>query len=233
VHAGAPRRGSQSGRLRLTLGAIGTTAEPLLPETRAAAEEVFGVPVANTYGATEGMLAMSNPPLPGLHILEDVAVWEPVDCNDQPVPPGTLSAKVLITSVKTLVVPIIRYEVTDEVMFLDEPNPGPWTGRRIADIQGRLEDTFTYPGGVRVHPHVIRSVLLQAEPILEYQVRQTASGIAVDVTADGPIGIPLLEALLSTALRGVGLNGATTTVRQVDHIARHTESGKLKRFVPL
>ena len=224
---------ARAGRLPITLEAVGTTAEPLLPETRAAAEDVFGVTVANTYGATEGMLAVSNPPLPGLHIVEDIAVWEPVDRNNQPVSPGTLSAKVLITAVGTLVVPIIRYEVTDEVMFLDEPNPGPWTGRRIADIQGRLEDTFTYPGGVRVHPHVIRSVLLQTEPILEYQVRQTTSGIAVDIRADGPVNVTSLEASLTTALQAVGLTGATTTVRQVEHIARHAESGKLKRFLPL
>jgi phenylacetate-coenzyme A ligase PaaK-like adenylate-forming protein len=224
---------ARAGRLRITVDAIGTTAEPLLPETRAAAEEIFGVSVANTYGATEGMLALSNPPLPGLHIAEDLAVWEPIDRDNQPVPPGTLSAKVLITSVNSLVVPIIRYEVTDEVMFLDEPNPGPWSGRRIADIQGRLEDTFTYPNGVHVHPHVIRSALMKTDSILEYQVRQTASGIALDIIATGPINGPSLEVSLATALRGLGLDGATATVRQVDHIARHTESGKLKRFISL
>jgi phenylacetate-coenzyme A ligase PaaK-like adenylate-forming protein len=224
---------ARAGRLRITVDAVGTTAEPLLPETRAAAEQIFGVSVANTYGATEGMLALSNPPLPGLHIAEDLAVWEPVDYDNQPVPPGTLSAKVLITSVNSLVVPIIRYEVTDEVMFLDEPNPGPWSGRRIADIQGRLEDTFTYPNGVHVHPHVIRSALMKTDAILEYQVRQTASGIAVDIIATQPINGHSLEVSLATAMRSLGLDGATATVRQVDRIARHTESGKLKRFVSL
>ena len=84
---------ARAGRLRLTLDAVGTTSEPLLPEIRAAAEDVFGVPIANTYGATEGMLAFSNPPLPGLHIVEDIAVWEPVDHTNQPVAPGTLSAE--------------------------------------------------------------------------------------------------------------------------------------------
>jgi phenylacetate-coenzyme A ligase PaaK-like adenylate-forming protein len=224
---------ARAGRLRLTLDAVGTTSEPLLPEIRAAAEEVFGVPIANTYGATEGMLAFSNPPLPGLHIVEDIAVWEPVDHTNQSVAPGTPSAKVLITSVTNHVVPVIRYEVTDEVMFLDEPNPGPWTGRRIADVQGRLEDMFMYPSGVRLPPHVIRSVFLQAEPIREYQVHQTTSGIAVNFTADAPIDTASLEASLSAALRGVGLTDGTVTVREVDHIARHAESGKLKRFVPL
>jgi hypothetical protein len=76
-------------------------------------------------------------------------------------------------------------------------------------------------------------VFLQTEPILEYQVHQTASGISVDFIADAPIRIASLEASLSAALHGVGLKDAAVTVQQVDHIARHADTGKLKRFVPL
>ena len=50
--------------------------------------------------------------------------------------PGTRARKLLVTNVINHVLPLIRYELTDEVTVLDEPNPGPWTGRRIADIEG-------------------------------------------------------------------------------------------------
>jgi hypothetical protein len=38
---------------------------------------------------------------------------------------------------------------------LAEPTPGPWTGRRIADVEG----TFVYDGEVEVHLHRFRSAL--------------------------------------------------------------------------
>ena len=45
--------------------------------------------------------------------------------------------------------------------------------------RGRVDDVFTYDGGVQVHPHVFRSVLCRDRGIVEYQVRQTATGADV------------------------------------------------------
>jgi phenylacetate-coenzyme A ligase PaaK-like adenylate-forming protein len=83
--------------------------------------------------------------------------------------------------------PLIRFEVTDEVTVLDGTCPCGSTFRRIADPQGRLDDTFVYPGGVSVHPHVFRSALGQHRQIVEYQVRQTERGVDVRVVADAEI----------------------------------------------
>ena len=84
---------------------------------------------------------------------EDIAVYEPVDSGDRPVAPGTRARKLLVTNVVNHVLPLIRYELTDEITMLDEPNPGPWTGRHIADIEGRSDDVFGYDR-VEVHPYV-------------------------------------------------------------------------------
>src|SRR6185369_8758640 len=124
-------------------------------EARADIEDAFGCPLSNLYAASEvGIIARSYPGSPGLHLNEDIAVYEPVDGGNRPVGPGTRARKLLVTNVINHVLPLIRYELTDEVTVLDEPNPAPWTGRRIADIEGRLDDSFCYPGGVEVHPHV-------------------------------------------------------------------------------
>jgi phenylacetate-coenzyme A ligase PaaK-like adenylate-forming protein len=223
-----------AGRLRIRPESIHCGGEPLLPEVRRAAESAFGVQVVNAYGISEvGAVARSNPPLGGLHLSEQIAVYEPVDRQLKPVTPGVRAASLLVTNVLNDALPLIRYQVTDEVTFLDEPNPGPLPGRRIADIEGRIDDVFTYPGGPAVHPHVIRSILAQAPAVVEYQVRQTDTGIDVRLRTSGQIDRPALAARLAGALRKLGLEHAQATIALVDRIERHHQSGKLKRFVPL
>jgi phenylacetate-coenzyme A ligase PaaK-like adenylate-forming protein len=223
-----------AGRLRIRPDSVGCGGEPLLPEVRQAAESAFGVDVVNGYGISEvGAVASSNPPLRGLHLNEHIGVYEPVDGDLQPVPPGVRAASLLVTNVLNDTLPIIRYQITDEVTFLAEPNPGPWPGRRIADIEGRIDEVFTYPHGPVVHPHVIRSILAQVPAVVEYQVRQTGTGIDISLRTNGEVDHPALSSKLTTALRQLGLQNAHVTIAVVDRIERHQQSGKLKRFVPL
>ncbi len=222
-----------AGRLQARPKQIMTAGEPLLPETHALLQTAFGVPVCDIWGATElGTLAASDGVNPGLVIAEDLSVIEPVDAEGRPVLAGERADRVFVTNVLNKVLPILRYEITDEVTFLDEPNPGPWTGRRIGHVQGRLDDTFVYPDGVVVHPHVFRSVLTEARSVIEYQVRQTCRGATIAVRADSPIE-PDLNQRIENILAGLGLREPTVTIMAVDRLDRHDQTGKLKRFVPL
>ena len=125
-------------------------------------------------GDRSGIIARSYPGSRGLHLNEDIAVYEPVDAANRPVAPGTRASKLLLTNVINHALPLIRYELTDEITVLDEPNPDPWTGRRIADIEGRSDDVFTYDH-VEVHPYVFRSAIGRRREVLEFQVRQTVT----------------------------------------------------------
>ena len=222
-----------AGRLRIAPRRIVATSEPLLPEVRRAAEQVFDAPVANCWGTSEGgVLAVGCWRSEGMHLNEDLTVIEPVDEAGRPVPPGERSAKVLLTVLYNPVMPLIRYELTDEVVVLDEPCPCGSAHRRIADVQGRLDDLFVY-GRVEVHPHVLRSVLGAVPEVLEYQVRQSAAGVDVAIRSTGPVDTVGLEARLAEALRGVGLPDGSAVVTVVESIERHRGTGKLRRFVPL
>ena len=103
---------------------------------------------------------------------------------------------------------------------------------RDADIQGRLDDVFTYPGGVAVHPHVFRSVLGRDARVIEYQVRQTLRGAEVLLRAHGPVDVEHFARALEAELNRVGCPQPLVTARIVEHIPR-VGVGKLKRFVPL
>jgi phenylacetate-coenzyme A ligase PaaK-like adenylate-forming protein len=167
-----------------------------------------------------------------MHLADDVVIVETVDSNGRPVPPGVLSDKVFVTNLVNAVQPLIRYEITDQVVMLDEPCACGSGHRRVADIQGRLDDEFTYTGAIQVHPHVFRSALVCQPAVTEYQVHQTTRGAEILLCHDTPIDSEALTRNLAEALRKLGLADARVTARTVDCIPR-LDSGKLKRFIPL
>jgi len=219
-------------RLRIAPRALAVAAEPLLPEARQAIEETFAAPLLNSYACSEaGLIAWSYPGSPGLHLVEDAAVYEPADALNRPVAAGAPAAKLLVTNVINQALPLIRYELTDELTLLSEPNPGPWTGRRISEVQGRLDDHFSCAGGVDVHPHVFRSALAGAPEVTEYQVRQTARGAAIVAQATGMPDRASVRDRISLALTRLDLADPQVTITRVARIERLDGTGKLKRFV--
>ena len=209
-------------------------AEPLLPEARQIISDVFGKPPMNMYGSSEGGgMAHSFPGSPGMHLMEDMNVYEPVNENGEPVLPGRIAAKLWITNVANQALPLIRYELTDEVTFLDGPNPAPWTGRRIADIKGRVDDHLLYEHGVSVPPLLFWTIFGKVPEVFEYQVQQIPDGVKVLVRATKPIRVDEIQAEIVSGLSRLGLSKPEVVVHEADFIERHTETGKLRRFVPL
>jgi phenylacetate-coenzyme A ligase PaaK-like adenylate-forming protein len=223
----------RGGRLRISPWELNCGAEPLLADARAEIEAAFGRPVMNLYAAAEaGVIARSYPGCAGLHLNEDLAVYEPVDAELAPVAAGTTATKLLVTNVINHVLPLIRYELADALTELTEPNPGPWTGRHIADIEGRVEGTFVYAGGVEVHLHLFRSALGRRRQTLEYQVRQTRAGADIAVRTSAPLDTDALSRELADALTELGVARAQVTVSEVDALER-TSTGKIRRFIAL
>jgi phenylacetate-coenzyme A ligase PaaK-like adenylate-forming protein len=224
----------RAGTLRIAPRLLGVGGEPLSLETRQAIEEAFGAPVVDDYVCSEvNLMAASCPGVPALHLVEDTAVYEPVDREYRPVPVGTPAAKLLVTNLINRVLPLIRYELTDGVTFLDGPNPDPWTGRRIAPVRGRLEDVFVYPGGIEVPPIVFAAVLEPPAGILEFQVRQTERGAEIAVRTTGEVAFERLERRLAEAMRRLGLADPEVRLIVVAYIEQTPGTGKLRRYIPL
>lgn len=224
---------ARAGRLRIAPRRVMSTAEPLLPEIRAAVEDAWHAPIANMWGTSEGgITALGCFRGEGMHLTDDMVIVEPVDARGEPVPAGMRSAKVYLTNLCNPILPLIRYEITDEVTLLDGPCPCGSAHRRIADIEGRLDDLFRYAGGLTVHPHIVRSILGREPRIVEYQVRQTAAGADVQVRVREAIDPAAIARQLEDELAHAGLAAPAVTVGVVDAFPRQG-TGKLKRFVPL
>jgi phenylacetate-CoA ligase len=99
-------------------------------------------------------------------------------------------------------------------------------------VQGRADDVFRYQA-CDLHPHVIRSVMFRFPEVVDYQVRQTRTGIEADVIAAGGVSGEALRRRLAEALARSGLSQPDVTVRLTGDLVRSPGSDKLRRFVPL
>jgi phenylacetate-CoA ligase len=94
-----------------------------------------------------------------MHIFEDHFYPEIVDPETgEPVPEGGPGELVLTTLTKQAQ-PVIRYRTRDVTRFLPDDCPCGRTGRRIARIEGRVDDMLIIRG-INVYPRTIETVLM-------------------------------------------------------------------------
>ena len=206
-----------------------TNAEVLTPADRAVIEQAFAVPVIDAFVSTEGLVGHSEPGGSVLSFAADMCLAELVDDDNNPVPAGVPSAKVLVTNLHNFTQPLVRYELTDR---FTSPHATPAGGWPRASIEGRADDVFRY-GGVAVHPHVIRSALSGDGAVREYQVRQTKHGVDVDCVTGGRLNTAALAARLADGLRQAGLTQPEVNITIAEAIPRDPETGKVRRFLPV
>jgi phenylacetate-coenzyme A ligase PaaK-like adenylate-forming protein len=218
-----------AGRLQISPVVVTCTSESLTPDLRSAISAGFGAPVIDSFGSTEGLVGASGPDDEAITFAEDGCIVELVDEQHRPVAPGTPSASVLVTNLSNRVQPLIRYELADS--FVQQPEAAAH-GHLRARVDGRSDDDFAYDG-VAIHPLVVRSVLVRSAQVLEYQVRQTATGIDVSVVTEPAADLGPLAEQLRTALGAAGLTDPHVTVDPTPTLDRDAATGKLRRFVPL
>jgi phenylacetate-CoA ligase len=218
----------QAGRLTIAPRLVQSTAETLQPEFREAISQAFKVPIYNTFATTEGLVGSSGPDDLAITLGTDGCIVELVDVAGRPVPPGTPSAKVLVTNLYNHLQPLIRYELNDS--FTRHPD-APSHGHLRVSVEGRADAILRY-GQAEIHPLALRSVLLTMPEIVDYQVQQTARGVAVSVLLERETGLAPLRERLRTALTQAGLADPEVTVDVVDALPRHPQTGKLRRVIP-
>lgn len=173
-----------AGRLRIHPHMIIPGSEVLTDETRRRIETAWGHPPFNAYGATEsgGALAAETSDHSGLYLFEDNVIFEVVDEQYRPMPPGAYGDKVLITTLFGRTQPLIRYELSDSVRLATQPSELGWPFARIDGIQGRTEDILRLPavsgGEVAVHPITFHHVL-DSLPVSGWQVVQEKDGLRI------------------------------------------------------
>lgn len=137
--------------------------EPLAPGLRNYLEKTFGAVVVNFYGASESLaLGVETDGTEGMYLFDDMNYIE------------TINGKMYLTSLYNYVQPLIRYEISDRLVF-KQTEQSRYPFRQADILLSRSEDVLWFEDdkGKRdfLHPLAVEGICV--EGLLDYQFRKT------------------------------------------------------------
>ena len=229
-----------TGRLSIDPAVVGTTSEVRTEGMERAIREAWpAARLHNVYGITEaGIIAFDCEHESGMHLLEDVAIFENVDEDGTPVPDGEVGAQMLVTDLVARAQPRLRYAISDCVAITSEPCACGRPYRRLLSVGGRSDDILDLPatagGTVRVHPLALRSPMAAQANVLQYQIVHEREGLDVLVVPRGGVDGDVVQreahAALARALADLRA-AVPLTVRTVAALPRDEGHGAKVKLV--
>jgi phenylacetate-CoA ligase len=225
------------GDLRLRAGFFG--AEPWTDGMRAEIERGLGLEAFDTYGLTElggPGVAVECTRHDGLHVFEDHYYPEVVDPETgRPVPPGT-PGELVLTSLRRLASPVVRYRTRDRTVLVEEPCACGSPFRRVRKLHGRTDDMLVVRGE-NIFPSQLEEVLLGVDGLTgNYQLvvdralhRLDTLEVRIEARADAD-HVGLRERAEARIRETIGL---TVSVMVLAPGALPRSEGKAKRVIDL
>lgn len=221
--------------LQIAPRAIITSSEVAVDKQQQAIRNAWGENVFNMYGTTEGgCVAMECDRHTGLHLFEDLLIVEVVDRDNQPVPPGVMGDKVLITVLFNHTQPLIRYQLNDRIQLQPAACPCGRPYTLIEAIEGRLEQVLYFSGldgkPRPVHPNVFHRVL-EGVPCLGWKVVQEVSELHILLSGVPDTFTPdRLKQDLQREMEGQRVRVPPIAIQHVPDIPRE-KSGKISLII--
>jgi phenylacetate-CoA ligase len=148
--------------LALTLGSVVTD------EIRQTVRKGLGAKIIDRYSCEEtGYIAIQCPKHDHMHVISPVTLMEIVDENGAPCGPGK-PGRVLITSMQSYAMPLIRYEIGD-IAEWDEPCDCGITLPVIKRLWGRTRHLITTPEGKKTYARIYARDFENIAGLLEYR----------------------------------------------------------------
>lgn len=213
-----------SGHLKIIPKIILSGGEPLTADDRKLIVSAFGVPVMNTYAASEHMLvAVGYPGIDGMIVQEDDLIIE------------ARSDHTLITNLLNKTLPLVRYRMDDVLCLREKPDPG-WPAHRIIEeIIGRQEHApkFLNEAGQldTIHPIVFVEFFVPGLHAFQIVVQGNESFVFLAIVRpDRPHAETVndikhrLDEILTTKRMG----NVKYTVELIDHLSADPATGKFQ-----
>lgn len=225
-----------AGRLAISPERVFTSSEVLTARDRQFIHQAWGREPFDQYAATEtAEIAAQFEPCGRLHLFEDLLITEVVDDHNDPVPPGTLGARLLVTSLFSRTQPLIRYALDDTVSLDPTPHGCRLGFAALGQVAGRSEDSLVLPrlggGDVTVQPLVFNRVL-DISAVSRWQIRQQPNG-GLTLYLTGATDADQDQVLRDQLLTSLAQAGATVRILTVTHAERlpQTSAGKTPQIV--
>lgn len=182
------------GRKLPSLREVRAFGEPVSDELREAASAAWGVPVTDSYSASEvGVMATQCPQATALHVHAETMLVEVLDEAGRPCAPGAIG-RIVVTPLHNFAMPLIRYQINDHA---EVGGPCP-CGRGLPVLRrivGRSRNLMTGPDGRRYWPSFPASNWMHIGNIRQLQLVQTESERIEVTLAAEPLGAAQERAL--------------------------------------
>jgi phenylacetate-CoA ligase len=208
---------------------VRTLAESPGPELRSLCHEAWGVPVTDTYSASEtGYMALQCPLGEHYHVQSEGVLLEVLDDAGAPCAPGAVG-RVVVTPLHNFAMPLVRYDIGDYAE-VGEPCA---CGRGLPvlnRILGRVRNMLVTADGRKYWPVFGTRALMEVAPLRQYQfVQKTHDLVEARIVASAPF-TPSQEAAFRERVLSMLPPGLSLRLSYCDTIARST-SGKFEEFV--
>jgi putative adenylate-forming enzyme len=213
------------GRLAIAPRLVFAGAEVLTPAVRSIMDRAWGDGhLYDHYGATETGSIAAECSKHRLHMAEDLLVVEGVDRQNRPVPPGIASEKLLVTVLFRRTQPLIRYEISDRIVFSGKGCDCGLPWRVLERVEGRDEEMLRLPaagGGTReVHPVVFEGILDNL-PVAGWQVTSSGNDVTVALAGAEGIDADVVREKILGELERIEVEPAAVMVSKVAEIPRN------------
>jgi phenylacetate-CoA ligase len=128
---------------------------------------------------------------------------------------------------------LVNYRMSDLARWTDEPCACGRTLRRLADVDGRLEDMLHLPNGDLLHPRGIWGLLKPHPEVLQYQlVQREPTGFLLKLVTASDDDYARLAAGIASEMASVLGAGATVATERCTELPREA-GGKVRMVVAL
>jgi phenylacetate-coenzyme A ligase PaaK-like adenylate-forming protein len=227
-----------AGKIRIRPSRVICSGEPLTKEMAATIHDAFKTVPLDFYAASESLaIGVSCEHGRGIHLFDDWHCIEIVDSEGRPVQPGT-PGRIRLTNLYNYTMPLIRYEINDEVTPAADPCPCGWPFRLVERVAGRTEQVlwFEKGGGQKECVHPFALAALRTPDVMQMQFIQTASNellARIKTTADPATVIRQVKDRIATILRPKHLEPfITVRVEIVADIPNDPVTGKYRLVIP-
>ena len=210
------------------LTAICTTSEMLTDVDRQLISAAFGVPVFDSYGLREAGLIGHECRHQVMHTMDEQLLLETID--PQTLEPTAGEGELVVTSIYSTVMPMIRYRTGDIVTLSSEPCRCGLSLHQLKISGGRVADFVVTSDGRWIPGYAFIYICRSVPGVIKFQVRQERPGaIHVLVATDDQFrgdGVEQVARQTRDRLR----SDDEVTVEVVDDI-QPTRSGKYRPVV--
>jgi phenylacetate-CoA ligase len=216
-------------QLNISPKVISVYGEPFYSPVRQAIQETWQhAGIFNTFGTSEGLSASyCRANSKEMHLNDDLAIAEPIYDES-----NCIAKKIYLTNLFNYTLPLIRYEVLDEIEFIDRTCDCGSHFQLIAEPKSRPDFDFTYKGDIFVNHIVFSYPLLSDKNIKEYQVIQTEFGADVKVLSTSDAKLLTIKENITKKLKILGIEKPEVNIINVSEFI-YPPSGKLRRFFPI